>query len=194
MGGSATLHALRVLQEEMQAVSTEPRFAKGQWLKGYKAATAYPAPETLTERRKRWVELAKHNEETYVRYRCIQHSSREDAAVVVPAGALQLPVKLGVCRLHRKPPCAACKANKAGVADCCMAHHRDDDGLAVYYEFCDTHRMTRCGDCLHSTAGRGMRYCCRNHHVSKDQRSIRSFFKPKTSDKGHGREGPGTAM
>ena len=66
------------------------------------------------------------------------------------------------CQAHGKPSCGGIcmkilrNKKRLSIQLCCQLHHKEDDGLAV--DFCQQHRMTRCGRCTSSNI------CCRVHH------------------------------
>ena len=99
-----------------------------------------------------------------------------------PANPVRGTANTHHCAGHRKPMCKSCEASKGRLhtlAVCCYEHHRDDDGCPPIWDFCGSHRLTRCGKCIHNPTRPQLAYCCRNHHAQVGQRRISNMFAPR---------------
>ena len=103
----------------------------------------------------------------------------------VSVGGRALDDDEGVVSLEdRKPFCRKClekyrKDKHTSLATCCYEHHREGDGQAPIWDFCTTHRLTRCGACVHDKNRPSLEHCCNRHHGCRGQRKITTMFAPK---------------
>ena len=133
-------------------------------------------------RAQRWFDASASIGRCGRRYLAKEHVAPSDPPRKAPANAVRGTANTHHCAGHHKPMCRSCEASKGRLhtlAVCCYEHHRDDDGCPPIWDFCGSHRLTRCGKCIHNPTRPQLASCCRNHHAQVGQRRISSMFAPR---------------
>ena len=156
----------------------------GLWIGKFRPHSFYPSSEVRGARAQHWFDEAAAISERCKRYLPREQIMENAPPAEAPASAVRGDARVHTCVAHRKPFCQKClekyrKDKHTSLATCCYEHHREDDGQAPIWDFCTTHRLTRCGACVHDKNRPSLEHCCNRHHGCRGQRKITSMFAPK---------------
>ena len=177
----------KAMSEELE--SDELRKSKtgeslGLWIGKFRPHSFYPSSEVRGARAQHWFDEAASISERCKRYLPREQIMENAPPAEAPASAVRGDARVHTCVAHRKPFCRKClekyrKDKHTSLATCCYEHHREGDGQAPIWDFCTTHRLTRCGACVHDKNRPSLEHCCNRHHGCRGQRKITTMFAPK---------------